>query len=241
MRRLVCFTAFALSFCATLTAVEAQAQRPQFRPAVLGSKPDSLINRIDAAAVGKSGLKDGAVMFCSRVSKEGRLLENRTYRAMPGSEALEEEVRKRLEDSKVFPAIYNHQPVEVLLFGTVVFSNAGEKPRVRIVLHQDAEELKKESDFISPQPVIGADSGFKGLRYPQGDQPVAVTGIVDLALRVDANGNLQEMRILNEDPALFGFGPAATADFTGAKFIPAFRDGDPDESNTVLPIYYPKR
>src|SRR5205809_6423128 len=36
---------------------------PEFRPALIGTGPDSLINRIDTADLIKKGQKDGAVMF----------------------------------------------------------------------------------------------------------------------------------------------------------------------------------
>jgi hypothetical protein len=37
---------------------------------------------------------------------------------------------------------------------------------------------------------------------------------------------------------LLGFGDAAISDFTAAKFIPAFRDGQPVECTVKIPIYY---
>lgn len=222
----------------TCVTVEAQTQRPRFRPALLGSGPDSLINKIDGQDLMKKGQKDGAVMFSSLAAKDGRIVQSRVYRAMPGTDALQAELRRRLEEAKIVPAIYNHQPVDVLFYGTLVFSVAGDKPRVRIYLHQDPLELKKESDLVGPQPVFGGDSNFTGLTYPQAEQPVPVTGIVDLSVKVDAQGNLQDMRVIAEEPPLIGFGAAAMEDFQGAKFIPAFRDGDPDTFETVLAVCY---
>ena len=237
MRRAVSFFTVLLLCLGAATPARAQG-RPQFRPAVLGTGPDSLINRIDGAALMKAGQKDGAIMFCSLTAKDGRLVESRTYRPMPDSDALEKEVRRCLEDTKVTPAIYNYQPVEVLFYGTVVFRIVNAKPRVRIYLHQDPVELKKESDFVGPQPIFGGDSRFMGLHAPQEEHVVPVTGIVDLGLKVDAKGNPTEMRIIKEDPPLLGFGAAALEDFAGAKFVPAFRDGDPAECDTVLPVVY---
>jgi TonB family protein len=67
---------------------------------------------------------------------------------------------------------------------------------------------------------------------------VAVTGVVELALNIDAKGNLTNMQVLSEEPPLLGFGNAALTDFGEAKFIPAFRDGKPVESNVKIPVYY---
>ena len=67
---------------------------------------------------------------------------------------------------------------------------------------------------------------------------MAITGVVELALNVDAKGNLKKMQVLSKEPPLLGFRDAAQTDFDGAKFIPAFRNGQPVESNVKIPIYY---
>ena len=61
---------------------------------------------------------------------------------------------------------------------------------------------------------------------------------MELALNVDAMGNLQSMQVVSEEPPLLGFGDAAISDFTGAKFIPAFRNGQPTECTVKIPVYY---
>ena len=237
MRNITRLSAIALCAFAFAGLAQAQAPRPQFRPAVLGSGPDSLINRIDSEALVKAGQKDGAVMFSSVVRKTGEAVQSRTFRGMPGSGPLEEELRKKLADAKFAPAIYNQQPVDVILSGTVVFSIAEGKPRVRIFLNQDPNELKTAADFIAPQPVFGADSAFTGLDYPA-ELPVPVSAVVDLVINVDATGKLRDLRVLVEEPPLLGFGEIAKQDFVGARCIPAFRDGDPTETTTVYPAAY---
>jgi len=47
-------------------------QLPQYRPAVLGLGPDSVINRMDTATLIKNGQKDGSLLFCCSVGKGGR-------------------------------------------------------------------------------------------------------------------------------------------------------------------------
>lgn len=228
---------FLLIFAAA-AGLSAQAQeRPEFRPAVLGSGPDSLINRIDADALLKKGQQDGAVMFCSQVDKSGTVLASWTYRGTEGSEALNEEVTNKLKGVRFPPAIYEHQPVGVLLFATVFFA-AETTPHVHIFLNQDLKELKDQSDFIAPQPVFGGDSQFTGLHLPKREMPVLLTAIVDVSIKVDAKGNLKEFSLLGENPPLLGFGEEAEEDFHGAKFIPAFRSGSAEESTTSFPICY---
>lgn len=243
-RLLFCFLGLVLAL-AIVRAAEVQVQGgnqnlPQFRPALLGSGPNSLINRIDTKALMQAGQKDAAIMFSCSVAKTGEILWSGTYRGTPDSKFLEEEVLKRLADAKFVPAVYNHATVDAIFYGTVFFANINGKPRLRIFSNQEAEELKKESDFISPQPFVGPDSGFSGFHYPE-DMPVLVRGVVELALKIDAKGNLQELNVGAEEPPLLGLGEAARADFSRAKFIPAFRNGQPVDSSITLPVFYRPR
>ncbi len=215
----------------------AQNSRPQFRPSVLGTGPEALINQIDAQELLKAGQKDGAVMFCAAVAPTGKPLASWIYRPMPQTEALQAEITKRLATTKFTAPIYQYQPVGVLLYGTVVFS-AKNKPNVRIFLNQDPNEIRDASDFIAPQPVIGGDSKFDGLTPPETETPVPLTAVVDLNLKVSRLGELRGITVLKEEPPLLGFGPAAEADFREAKFIPAFRLGDPVDCEIVQPICY---
>ena len=231
------FSLFALLIFGVL-AGNAQAQgRPEFRPVVLGSGPDSLVNRIDGEGLLKKGQKDGAIMFCSQVDKNGMAIASWTYRGTAGTELLEKEVLSRLKNAKFPPAIYQHQPVGVLLFASVIFSE--EAPHIQIFLNQDGRSLQEKTDFIGPQPVFGGDSKFTGLHWPKVEMPVLLTSaIVDLTLTVDEKGNLKNIDVLREDPPLLGFGATALEDFRDAKFIPAFLSGEAETSTSALPICY---
>jgi TonB family protein len=211
---------------------------PMFRPALLGRGPTSLINTIDTQDLIKKGQKSAAIMFYCLVANTGDIFLSGTYRGTPSSKLLEEEVLKHLANAKFIPAIHNHQPITVFFYGTVVFAVVDGKPRLRIFSNQQLEELKKESDFIDPQPYVGADSKFDGVHYPETGSPVLVSGTVELALNVDAEGNLKDIRLVSEHPPLLGFGDAAVSAFKKAKFIPAFRDGQPVESKVTLPVYF---
>jgi hypothetical protein len=237
MRGVVFLWITSLFLSATLPA-EAAIPVPRFRPAVLGSGPDSLVNQIDVQDLLKKGQKEGAIMFCCRVATTGNVVWYRTYLPVPGSDLLEAEVRKRLDKARLAPAIYEHKPIEVLFYGTVFFSVVDGKPKLHIFANQEAAELKAANDFIGPQPVIGADSKFTGLHYPRERVAVFVKGLVRLALKVDEAGNLQDLQAASEEPPLLGLAQTALTDFTGAKFIPAFRDGDPVESSVLLPVPY---
>ena len=217
---------------------EPPATLPQYRPALLGTGPLAVINRIDRAGLFSKGQKDATLMFRCSVSKTGEIAHTWIYRATPESTALEQEVLRCLGAALVIPAVYNYQPVDVLFFGTVSFKIVMGKPRLRIFANQETKELEKESDFVGPQPFAGGDSKFAGLHYPKSEIPVAISGLVELALKIDAEGNLKELKLVSEYPPLAGFGQAATEDFNVAKFIPAFRDGKPVECSITLPVSY---
>lgn len=223
---------------ATPAPSPATATEPLYRPAVLGTGPTAVINRMDTAKLMKDGQKDATLSFCCSVGKTGQIANTWTYRGTPGSELLEKELVRCLDETVFIPAIYNRHPVYVLFYGTVTFKIVDGKPRLRIFANQEAEELKKESDFIGPQPFLGADSKFEGLHYPSDSLTSELKGIVDLALKVDAEGNMKDLRVVSESPPLAGFARAAAEDFRVARFIPAFRNGQPVECSVTLPVYY---
>jgi TonB family protein len=215
-----------------------QSKLPEVRPALIGTAPNSLINTIDSADLLKKGQKEAAVMFSCLVAPTGEIVRSGAYRGTVGSELLEQELLKRLATAKFVPAVHNHQPVIAIFYGTVKFAVVNGKPRLRIFANQQLNEVDKETDYIDPQPYVGQDSKFTGLHYPDTGSTVAVTGVVELALNVDAKGNLKNIEVLSEEPPLLGFGDTARKDFDGAKFIPAFRNGQPVESNVKIPVYY---
>src|SRR6187399_2180829 len=114
---------------------------PELRPALLGTGPDALINKIDTADLIKKGQKDAAVMFSCLVAPTGEVVRSGAYRGTVGSELLEQELLKRLATAKFVPAVHNHQPVIAIFYGTVKFAVANGKPRLRIFANQQLTEL----------------------------------------------------------------------------------------------------
>src|SRR4030095_4570751 len=191
-------------FLSSTFPTEAEPPLPRFRPAVLGSGPDSLVNRIDTQDLLKKGQKDGAIMFCCRVATTGDVVSYTTYLPLPGSDLLEAEVHKRLDKARLAPAIYEHKPVEVLFYGTVFFSVVDGKPKLHIFANQEAAACKAANDFIGPQPVIGADSKFTGLHYPRERMTVFVQGLARLALKVAAAGKFGARQRVSQQPRVVG-------------------------------------
>jgi TonB family C-terminal domain len=212
------------------------------RPVLIGQGPSALINRIDEQELVRKGQKDALVMFLCAVRKDGGVEWSATYHGSPDSDFLKQELQKRISPAsnpKFIPAVHDHEPVDAIYYGTVTFRVVNGKPRLRIFSNQEAGELEKEHDFIGPQPFFGDGSGFTGFHYPPMESGrLQVDGTVELKVKVDATGNLQEINVVSENPPLLGFGAAALKDFGDAKFIPAFRDGKPVESEVTLSVFY---
>jgi TonB family protein len=214
---------------------------PMYRPILIGTGPDALINRIDTQDLMKKGQKDAFILFICSVTKSGAVEWSALYGGTPDSKPLENELRKRLSaatDQRFIPAVYSHRPVDAIYYGTVVFAVVDGKPRLRIFSNQELAEVKEQHDFIGPQPFFGPESKFTGFHYPDQTAPVLVDGVVKLQMKIDASGNLQDIKVLSEEPPFVGFADAALADFHNVKFIPAFRDGKPVACDVALPVLY---
>jgi len=223
---------------ASPSAAPASAQLPQYRPALLTLGPNSVVNRIDTAGLIRDGQKDGSLYFRCAVDKAGAILDTWTYHQSPDSTLLERELVRCLDSAVFVPAVYDHEAVYAFFFGTVSFKIVDGKPRLRIFANQEEAELKKESDFVGPQPFLGRGSKFEGLHYPGDAVTTALSGTVELGMHIDATGKLLDLKVVSEYPPLVGFRRAAAEDFRVATFIPAFRDGKPVECNVTLPVYY---
>jgi hypothetical protein len=227
---------------ASATPSKPAAALPMFRPVLIGQGPSALINRIDEQELVRKGQKDALVMFVCAVRKDGGVEWSATYRGTPDSDFLKQELQKRISPAsnpKFIPAVHDHQPVDAIYYGTVTFRVVNGKPRLRIFSNQETGELEQEHDFIGPQPFFGDGSGFTGFHYPPMESGrLQVDGKVELKMKVDAAGSLQEINVVSENPPLLGFGAAALKDFGDAKFIPAFRDSKPVESEVTLLVFY---
>jgi TonB family protein len=215
---------------------------PMYRPILLGQGQKSLIDRIDTQDLIRKGQKNALITFNCAVRKDGSVEWSAIYGGTPDSDFLKQELQKRLSaasDPRFIPGVYNHHPVDAIYYGTVAFAVVNGKPRLRIFSNQEAEEVAKEHDFIGPQPFFGNESKFTGFHYPPPEAArVQVNGNVELKMKIDGNGNLQEMNVVSEKPPFLGFADAARSDFRNAKFIPAFRDGKPVACEVTLPVFY---
>src|SRR5467141_580582 len=102
-------------------ATPAASQLPLYRPALLGTGPNSVINRMDTAGLIRDGQKDAQLFFCCSVGKDGAIASTWTYRQSPDSTLLERELVRCLDTAVFVPAVHNRELVHVLFYGTVTF------------------------------------------------------------------------------------------------------------------------
>ena len=197
----------------------------KFRPALVGSSPDSLVNLIDTQKLLQEGQGDAVVMFEEPVLGGSINLDLGTvYRASANSKPLQKEILRALKRAHFIPAIANQKPARVFFRGTVMFF-AKSQPHLRVLSNQDPIELAHLSDFIAPQLILGSNTWD-----PKDPQLVAAkrlnkSGAVVLSLHVDANGKLLSTKVISEDPPSLNFGAMIKKAFATAQFIPGFRNG----------------
>src|SRR2546421_8045497 len=101
------------------------ATLPMFRPVLIGTGQDALINRIDTATLMQRGQKDAAIMFNCSVKRDGTVMTVSTYRGTPDSKLLEQELVKKLSaaaNAKFIPPIYIQSPVDTMYYSNAMFT-----------------------------------------------------------------------------------------------------------------------
>ena len=81
--------------------------------------------------------------------------------------------------------------------------------------------------MITQVPVFPEDDIRRATIYPPIAQRSNIEGVVYLALFIDRDGNIRDVRILRENPAGRGFGEAAINAFKGIRAKPAEANGVP--------------
>lgn len=210
---------------------------PEFRPALLGHGPRSLVNLINIESLLKRGQGDATVMFSCYVSPLGDGHSMQVYRASANSELLQKEVLGRCQQTDFEPAVYHHNRLWVMLSGTIVFFVTNGKPHLRVFLNQEEQDLKHGNDFIAPQLAFaGGNSEFRNVYWPAGapghDGGAAVT------MDITDEGKVVSVKVAWEYPPGLGFGSALATPIRDAWFIPGFRNGKRVACRFTFPLIF---
>ncbi len=209
------------------------ATLPERRPALIGAGSDSLVNLIDSAGLMKQGQRDAWVMFDCVVDTGGRAGRVVQYRVSPDAQLLQREVSRKLKRAKFIPAANKGRLVNIGISGTAIFVLQNGRPRLRIYLNQEMDELKRGSDFIAPQLL-----GQPGYSFPGHASYLGLSSTVKIRLSVDAEGKITEVKALGDTMPGEGFGEAAEWSVRHSFFLPAYRNGRPVASVTTLDYHF---
>lgn len=212
---------------------------PDYRPALMGSR-HSLINLIDTNGLMKKGQKDAVIFFSAQVGSNGRGDDILVYRGTPGSELLGKELLRRNSLAFYEPAIYDHQLVPVVIYGTVVFVVRDGQPHLRIFLNQEPADLRKPSDFVAPQltRIHHLASAQSGLPNPSPTPAWHTPGVALLSVDVDLKGEVEKAAVAYEYPTGKNLGSWAAAWAKYDTFIPGFRNGKAVACRFTLPVLF---
>jgi hypothetical protein len=223
MKSLIHFLFFVLLIALIPGGLDAD-DLPEFRPALIGRSPRSLVNLINTDSLMKRGQGTALVMFSCGVTELGRGYSMQVYRGTANSELLQREVLGRCQQAEFEPAVYHHNRVTVWIDGTINFVVLNGKPHLRIFLNQEEQDLKRGSDFVSPQfALVTGNPKFQGIYWPPGAPGHA--GVAALTMDIDVNGRVMSVKVAYEHPPGMGFGAAAAGPVRDAQFIPGFRNG----------------
>ena len=224
---------FAFLWAITLPLAAAE-EGPEFRPALVGNGPHSLVNLIDVQKLVQQGQPDGVVMFERGVFPPGTGRDFADVsRGSPGSALLQKEVLRALNRSRFVPAITHHKPVAVYFRGAVLFF-ARSEPHLRVLANQNPDALAHFEDFIAPQEIFGTthrvDNDPRIDALARKDKRGAAT----LELRVNEKGKLVSTRVLSEEPPGYQVGAFEVDALATAQFVPGFRKGKPCDCSFQL-------
>lgn len=215
----------------------AAQNHPEFRPALVGDGPHSVVNLINVQKLLQQGQPDGAVMFTRGVFPPGKGRDfAEVNRGTPGSRLLQDEVLRALKRSRFVPAIAHDKPVPVYFRGTVLFF-AHSEPHLRVLANQDPEAVAHFDDLIAPQEVFGTARSVENDPRLDAFTRRYKKGSVTLRLHVNEKGKLVSSRVLSEEPRGYNLGPFEADMLASAEFVPGFRNGKPSECSFQMTRY----
>jgi len=234
--RLSCFIATAI--VSSVAANVSAESLPDIRPAMIGSGPGSLINLIDTQSLFQKGQRDAWVMFECSVAGDGIVFGSDFFTASPDASLLKNEIRRRLRQTRLIPAVYNHKRTSAWFAGTAVFVVAKGQPHLRIYAHQDLDEIKRGSDFVAPQLIDVPNHNLSDLpHYPSKATHDEAAGVVKLRHSVDANGKTLNLQVISEPPG-YQLGDYLKKVLPLLDFLPGYHNGRPTVKTYTLTWWF---
>ena len=211
---------------------------PDRRPALIGAGPGSLVNLIDTEALFRKGQRDAWVMFECGVAGDGYAFGSDFFTASPNADLLRNEIRKRLRQTRLIPAVYNHKRTSAWFMGTAVFVVTNGRPHLRLYAHQDLDEIKRGADFVAPQLIFVPNRDYSNWpHFPTVATHDEAAGVVKLRHTVDANGKTTDVQVVSE-PQGYQLGDYLKKVLPRLDFSPPYRNGKPIATTYTLTWWF---
>jgi hypothetical protein len=211
---------------------------PAIRPALIGAGPGSLVNLIDAQALFQKGQRDAWVMFECAVLPDGIAFGSDFFTASPNSNLLQNEIRKRVRQTRFIPAVYDHKRTSAWFAGTVVFAVANGKPHLRIYANQELDVIKSGVDFVAPQIIDVPTHYYLNFpKTPTGTVRDDAAGVVKVRHSVDANGKTTNVQVISEPPGTQA-GEYLKKALPMVDLTPGYRNGKPAATTYTFTWWY---
>ena len=234
--RLSCFMVAAMASCAT--ANMSAENLPQIRPAMVGSGPESLVNRIDVNKLFAQGQRDAWVKFECAIMPDGMARGSDFFTASPEARLLKNELRSRLRQSMFVPAVYNHKRTYAWFSGTVLFVVKDGRPHLRVYANQDLDIIKSGADFVAPQLIAVPNHYLMNFpKAPTGTVRDDAAGVVRVRHSVDANGKTTGVEVISEPPGSQG-GEYLKKALPPLDFTPGYRNGIPSATSYTFTWWF---
>ena len=211
---------------------------PEIRPAMIGSGPDSVVNRIDVEKLFAQGQRDAWVKFDCVILGDGLSFGSDFFTASPEARLLKNEVRTRLRYSRFIPAVYNHKRTSSWFSGTVLFVVKDGRPHLRVYAHQDLDIIRSGVDFVAPQ-IIDVPNHYR-LNFPKAPTGTVrddAAGVVRVRHSVDANGKTTGVEVISEPPGSQA-GEFLKKALPQVDFTPGYRNGKPTATSYTFTWWF---
>jgi hypothetical protein len=234
--RVSCFIIAAIaSFAVANVSAE---DLPQMRPAMIGSGQGSLVNLIDTQTLFQKGQRDAWVMFDCGVAGDGLAFGSDLFTSSPDAKLLENEIRRRLRQTRFIPAVNNHKRTSAWFAGTAVFVVAKGQPHLRIYANQDLDEIKRGADFVAPQWIRVPNHGIDDWpHFPSKATHDEVAGVVKLRHSVDGNGKTTNVQVISEPPG-YQLGDYLKKVVPLFDYLPGYRNGRPTATTYTSTFWF---
>ena len=207
---------------------------------MIGSGPDSLVNRIDVDKLFAQGQRDAWVKFECAVLGDGLAIGSNFFTASPEARLLKNEVRTRLRRSQFIPAVYNHKRTFAWFCGTVLFVVKNGRPHLRVYAHQDLDVIKSGVDFVAPQMMdVPNDYYLNFPKAPTGTVRDDAAGVVKVRHSVDANGKTTGVEVISQ-PSGSQAGEYLKKGLPQLDFTPGYRNGKPTAATYTFTWWFGK-